>query len=107
VPSFLFPLFQLLSSHSRALFLLSPTPSQQVESDSINSIPYVKRYEGHSIKRRATAKANKHTPQAANQNRSGEPAPSGIGGKVEELAGKAAGCEGMEEEGKERQAKTN
>ncbi len=46
-------------------------------------------------------------PQAANQKRSGEPAPSGIGGKVEELAGKATGCEGVQEEGKERQVKAN
>ena len=34
-----------------------------------------------------------------------EPAASGIGGRVEELAGKAAGCEGMEKEGLERQEK--
>merc|ERR1712093_736653 len=37
--------------------------------------------------------------KAANQNRTSEPAASGIGGRVEELAGKAAGCEGMEKEG--------
>ncbi|PVH69667.1 hypothetical protein DL98DRAFT_564366 [Cadophora sp. DSE1049] len=29
------------------------------------------------------------------------------GGRVEELAGKAAGCEGMEKEGTERQAKAS
>jgi uncharacterized protein YjbJ (UPF0337 family) len=45
--------------------------------------------------------------QAANQNRTSEPAASGIGGRVEELAGKAAGCEGMEKEGAERQAKAS
>ncbi|KAK0119477.1 hypothetical protein ONS95_010924 [Cadophora gregata] len=43
--------------------------------------------------------------KAANQNRTSEPAASGIGGRVEELAGKATGCEGMEKEGAERQAK--
>lgn len=43
--------------------------------------------------------------QSASQNKSSEPAASGIGGKVEELAGKATGCEGMEKEGAERQAK--
>merc|ERR1711964_133578 len=44
--------------------------------------------------------------KAANQNRTSEPAASGIG-RVEELAGKAAGCEGMEKEGAERQAKAS
>jgi len=29
------------------------------------------------------------------------------GGKIEEYAGKAAGCEGMEEEGKGRQARAS
>ncbi|KAE8444713.1 hypothetical protein EG329_014273 [Mollisiaceae sp. DMI_Dod_QoI] len=43
----------------------------------------------------------------ANQQRTGEPAASGIGGKIEEVAGKAAGCEGMEKEGLERQDKAN
>ncbi|TVY84668.1 hypothetical protein LSUE1_G000930 [Lachnellula suecica] len=43
--------------------------------------------------------------KSASQNSTSEPAASGIGGKVEELAGKAAGCEGMEKEGAERQAK--
>ncbi|KAH6722832.1 hypothetical protein DL95DRAFT_301979 [Leptodontidium sp. 2 PMI_412] len=43
--------------------------------------------------------------KAANQQRTSEPAASGIGGRVEELAGKAAGCEGMEKEGVERQSK--
>ncbi len=43
--------------------------------------------------------------QAANQAKNSEPAASGIGGRVEELAGKAAGCEGMEKEGLERQEK--
>ncbi|CZT11171.1 uncharacterized protein RCO7_09906 [Rhynchosporium graminicola] len=43
--------------------------------------------------------------KAANQQRTSEPAASGIGGRVEELAGKAAGCEGMEKEGAERQSK--
>ena len=45
--------------------------------------------------------------QAASQQKTSEPAPSGIGGRVEELAGKATGCEGMESEGKERQAKAS
>jgi uncharacterized protein YjbJ (UPF0337 family) len=45
--------------------------------------------------------------QSASQNSTSEPAASGIGGKVEELAGKAAGCEGMEKEGLERQAKSS
>jgi hypothetical protein len=36
-----------------------------------------------------------------------EPAASGIGGKVEELAGRAAGCEGMEKDGLKRQEKAN
>ena len=43
--------------------------------------------------------------QAANANKTSEPAASGFGGKIEEMAGKAAGCEGMESEGKERQHK--
>ncbi len=43
--------------------------------------------------------------QAARANSKSEPAASGLGGKVEELAGKAAGCEGMEKEGLERQSK--
>lgn len=45
--------------------------------------------------------------KAANQQRSGEPAASGIGGKIEQVAGQAAGCEGMEKEGMERQEKAN
>lgn len=45
--------------------------------------------------------------QAANANKTGEPAASGLGGKVEALAGKATGCEGMENEGAERQAKAS
>ncbi|KUJ06848.1 uncharacterized protein LY89DRAFT_768765 [Mollisia scopiformis] len=45
--------------------------------------------------------------KAANQARSGEPAASGIGGKIEEVAGKVAGCEGMEKEGLERQEKAS
>jgi len=44
--------------------------------------------------------------KAANEQRSGEPAASGIGGKIEEAAGKVAGCEGMEKEGLERQEKS-
>jgi hypothetical protein len=43
--------------------------------------------------------------KAANQQRSGEPAPSGILGKAEEVAGRATGCEGMEKEGVQRQEK--
>lgn len=43
--------------------------------------------------------------QAANANRTTEPVASGIGGKAEELAGKATGCEGMEKEGAVRQEK--
>ena len=43
--------------------------------------------------------------QAASEQNKSEPAASGFGGRVEELAGKAAGCEGMENEGKERQMK--
>ncbi|KAG0652583.1 hypothetical protein D0Z07_0449 [Hyphodiscus hymeniophilus] len=43
--------------------------------------------------------------KTANQQKISEPAASGFGGRVEELAGKAAGCEGMEAEGKERQEK--
>ncbi|KAH8787668.1 hypothetical protein BGZ57DRAFT_755196 [Hyaloscypha finlandica] len=41
--------------------------------------------------------------KAANAAKTSQPAASGIGGRVEELAGKAAGCEGMEKEGLERQ----
>ncbi|TVY27296.1 hypothetical protein LHYA1_G003370, partial [Lachnellula hyalina] len=52
------------------------------------------------------AKAGIDEMKSASQNKSSEPAASGIGGKVEELAGKATGCEGMEKEGAERQAKT-
>jgi hypothetical protein len=44
--------------------------------------------------------------QAANAQRTSEPTASGIGGKIEEVAGKAAGCEGMEREGLERQEKS-
>ncbi|TVY38441.1 hypothetical protein LSUB1_G003458 [Lachnellula subtilissima] len=51
------------------------------------------------------AKAGIDEMKSASQNKSSEPAASGIGGKVEELAGKATGCEGMEKEGAERQAK--
>ncbi|PBP23521.1 mismatched base pair and cruciform DNA recognition protein [Diplocarpon rosae] len=43
--------------------------------------------------------------KAAGQQRA-EPAPSSIGGRVEELAGKVAGCEGMEKEGGIRQEKS-
>ncbi|KAH7355329.1 hypothetical protein BKA65DRAFT_425492 [Rhexocercosporidium sp. MPI-PUGE-AT-0058] len=43
--------------------------------------------------------------KAANQQRTSEPAASRIGSRVEELAGKAAGCEGMEKEGVGRQSK--
>jgi hypothetical protein len=39
----------------------------------------------------------------ANTQNPSEPAQSGIGGKIEEVAGRAAGCEGMEKEGLERQ----
>lgn len=45
--------------------------------------------------------------KAASQQRSREPAASEIGGKIEQVAGKAAGCEGMEKEGLERQEKAN
>ncbi|KAI9053123.1 hypothetical protein LZ554_003390 [Drepanopeziza brunnea f. sp. 'monogermtubi'] len=43
--------------------------------------------------------------KAANAQKTSEPAASGLGGKVEEMAGKAAGCEGMEKEGALRQEK--
>jgi hypothetical protein len=39
----------------------------------------------------------------ANAQSTSEPAQSGIGGRIEEMAGRAAGCEGMEKEGLERQ----
>lgn len=42
--------------------------------------------------------------QAANERRA-EPGASAYGGKVEEVAGKAVGCRGMEGEGKVRQEK--
>jgi uncharacterized protein YjbJ (UPF0337 family) len=45
--------------------------------------------------------------QAANSQKTSEPTASRVGGQVEELAGKAAGCEGMEKEGLERQEKAN
>lgn len=45
------------------------------------------------------------TLQEARAQQQGEPAASGIGGKVEEVAGKVAGCEGMEKEGITRQEK--
>jgi len=41
----------------------------------------------------------------AAKNTNSNPAPSGIGGKIEQMAGSATGCSGMEEEGKERQEK--
>ncbi|CAG8972197.1 hypothetical protein HYALB_00007339 [Hymenoscyphus albidus] len=44
------------------------------------------------------------TMKEANAQRQGEPAPSGLG-KAEEVAGKVAGCEGMEKEGIQRQEK--
>jgi len=43
--------------------------------------------------------------KAASANSSSEPAASSIGGKVEQMAGKAVGCEGMEGEGQVRQEK--
>jgi len=43
----------------------------------------------------------------AKQQSDSQPAATGVGGKIEEFAGKAAGCEGMEEEGKERQARAS
>ena len=42
--------------------------------------------------------------RAAREQSEGEPAKSGVLGGVEEMAGKATGCEGMKEEGKERQS---
>jgi uncharacterized protein YjbJ (UPF0337 family) len=39
----------------------------------------------------------------ANAQNTSEPAQSGVVGKVEEAVGKAAGCEGMEKEGRKRQ----
>jgi hypothetical protein len=39
----------------------------------------------------------------ANAQNSSEPAQSGAAGKIEEVAGRAAGCEGMEKQGLERQ----
>ncbi|EHL00130.1 hypothetical protein GLAREA_10634 [Glarea lozoyensis ATCC 20868] len=41
----------------------------------------------------------------ANENRTSEPAASGIGGQIESAAGRVAGCEGMEKEGAIRQEK--
>ncbi|KAF8861707.1 hypothetical protein BDZ45DRAFT_740169 [Acephala macrosclerotiorum] len=38
--------------------------------------------------------------KAANQKRSGEPAASGIGGKIEQVVGQAAGCERQEKANK-------
>ncbi|KAI6709620.1 hypothetical protein B2J93_9269 [Marssonina coronariae] len=43
--------------------------------------------------------------KAASQQRA-EPRPSSLEGRVEELVGKAAGCEGMEREGNARQEKS-
>jgi len=54
---------------------------------------------------KSDAQAGIDEMKTANQQNTSEPAASGIGGRVEELAGKAAGCEGMESEGKERQEK--
>ncbi|PMD16519.1 hypothetical protein NA56DRAFT_580187 [Hyaloscypha hepaticicola] len=45
--------------------------------------------------------------KAANSAKTSQPAASGLGGRVEELTGKAAGYEGMEKEGFERQEKAN
>ncbi|KAM3069374.1 hypothetical protein ACMFMG_005478 [Clarireedia jacksonii] len=45
------------------------------------------------------------TMKAANANQTSEPVPTGLGGKIEEIAGKATGCEGMVGEGRERQEK--
>jgi len=45
--------------------------------------------------------------QAASAQNTKEPAASGIGGKIEQAAGSAVGCEGMEQEGKERQDKAS
>ena len=39
--------------------------------------------------------------QAASAQSTKDPAASGIGGKIEQAAGSAVGCEGMEQEGKE------
>jgi len=49
-----------------------------------------------------TAAGIKEMKKANAQNTS-EPAQSDLGGKIEEVAGRAAGCEGMEREGLERQ----
>jgi len=43
--------------------------------------------------------------KAASQQNSSEPTGTGVGGKIEEMAGKVAGCEGMEKEGIVRQEK--
>jgi len=40
--------------------------------------------------------------KAANANNKSEPVASGVGGRIEQMAGSATGCTGMEEEGKER-----
>lgn len=53
-----------------------------------------------------TAREGVEEMKAANANKP-EPAASSVGGKIEQMAGSAAGCPGMEEEGKERQDKAS
>ncbi|KAG9229380.1 hypothetical protein BJ875DRAFT_507979 [Amylocarpus encephaloides] len=43
----------------------------------------------------------------ANKNKTSKLDDSGIGEKIEQMAGSAAGCEGMEKEGTERQTKVS
>jgi len=45
--------------------------------------------------------------QAASAQSTKEPVASGIGGNIEQAAGLAVGCEGMKQEGKERQDKAS
>jgi len=49
------------------------------------------------------AKAGIDEMKTASQQNNSTPTQSGLGGKIEEVAGKAVGCDGMAEEGKERQ----
>ncbi|ETN45079.1 uncharacterized protein HMPREF1541_09955 [Cyphellophora europaea CBS 101466] len=52
----------------------------------------------------ATKNAAIEEMQRAQSKTAGQPAPSSVLGSVEQKAGELAGCEGMKDEGKERQS---
>ncbi|KAI9741508.1 MAG: hypothetical protein M1818_004314 [Claussenomyces sp. TS43310] len=66
----------------------------------------LRRYSWHrKLRRISTLEIDNAALQTANAQKKNDPAPTSLGGRVEEMAGKATGCEGMEAEGKERQEK--